>query len=88
MSGIELNDTTDLHRFAYEWTRWTPSDSVRHHPDGSTTVVPGGWNHDHCIECHARFSDYGKDLRLGYRNDDANIWLCTDCYEKYVAPYL
>ena len=86
MSGIELNDTTDLPKFTWEWTRWTPSDSTTHLPDGRIEVVTGGWNHDHCIECHATFSDYGDDLRFGYCND-GYTWLCADCYEKYVAPY-
>ena len=50
-----------------------------------TELVEDGWNHDHCeicwwTLCESDNSDEGE----GYTTD-GHRWICTECYEKFIA---
>jgi hypothetical protein len=51
-------------------------------PDGE--IVKSGWDHAHCELCWTEISAAGEGQRDGYA--DGMAWLCTDCFEKYIAP--
>ena len=50
-------------------------------PEGAT-VVPGGWDHEHCFICHAEILP--DDEELSFVNSD-DRWVCAPCYHGYVA---
>jgi hypothetical protein len=47
----------------------------------------GGWNHDHCLICNVAI---GRAVPRGYRDssfvgpNSAGMWLCEQCFERYV----
>jgi hypothetical protein len=47
-----------------------------------STVVPSGWDHEHCELCSAHID--GEDF--GYCDPDER-WLCESCYDRYVVPH-
>jgi hypothetical protein len=57
---------------------------IRH--DGSTEIIPGGWDHEHCRLCWAKIGKSDDQLRRAYF--DGSDWLCTGCYETYVVSGL
>lgn len=72
-----------------------PQDAVQYAtPDGTArtvfradappggTVVPKGWDHDHCEICWATISQATSDR--GYLTSD-HRWVCTVCYDAYVV---
>lgn len=49
------------------------------------------WDHEHCIICWERFSEYEDEQHFGYvRINDRSQedWLCEKCYTKYVVSGL
>ena len=44
------------------------------------------WDHEHCALCWETISDQANFQRDGYTN--GKEWLCTNCFNKYVAPRL
>jgi hypothetical protein len=47
-------------------------------------LVPGGWNHDHCVVCWWTLHETDNEEEgIGYRNDSEE-WLCTECYKQFV----
>jgi|SRR6185503_4475331 len=49
-------------------------------------VDPEGWDHDHCEICWWKLMEGDNPSRsAGYTFNGRN-WLCTECYEKFVAP--
>jgi hypothetical protein len=59
-----------------QWRIVEPGDSER--TDGS--IVPGGWDHEHCAICNARIEAGGS----AYVND-YDDWLCERCHDRWVA---
>lgn len=49
-------------------------------------VVKGGWDHAHCELCWTKISAEAENQRDGYT--DGKAWLCTACFEAYIAPRL
>jgi hypothetical protein len=47
----------------------------------SVRIREGGWDHEHCEFCMAKIGHGGAPL--GYKSVDS-LWLCEDCYGKYV----
>jgi len=43
------------------------------------------WDHEHCELCFETISDKEGYQPEGYT--DGKEWLCTDCYNKYLAPF-
>jgi hypothetical protein len=51
------------------------------------TLVPAGWDHEHCALCWQTITDLGDDAkRFGYT--DGEEWLCERCYQAYIASGL
>jgi len=50
--------------------------------DGGT-VVPGGWDHEHCALCWESISLHKEHQHIGYT--DGNDWLCETCYKTYIV---
>lgn len=44
-------------------------------------IVEEGWNHDHCEMCIERIDNENSD---GFT--DGFLWLCTDCFGRYILP--
>ena len=51
-------------------------------PRPDETVVPGAWNHEHCMICNSHIDPDD----LGYLDDDEH-WLCTKCHDSYAVPH-
>jgi hypothetical protein len=49
-------------------------------PSSESRSVPGGWGHEHCDLCKSHI-DPGE---FGHC-DPGGRWMCTRCYERYVA---
>ena len=51
-----------------------------------TKLVEDGWSHDHCEIClWSLYESDETESGEGY-TDDGRSWLCTECYEQFVAP--
>ena len=48
------------------------------------TVMPGGWDHEHCALCWRTISPEPGDDSSGYT--DGQDWLCKPCYDKFIVP--
>jgi len=89
-----------LREISWHWEKlaWSPRDVVLHRetrllsfdttlrersPDFN--LVPGGWTKDHCAICRWELfaSRDEPDHSTGYTN--GRDWLCTVCYEKFIA---
>jgi len=66
-------------------TEFFPRDSVAHYPDGSTKVMPGGWDHEHCEICMGTISQHTSHQHFGYRNP-ADDWVCEHCFQSFIEP--
>ncbi len=55
-------------------------------PAPGSTVMPGGWDHEHCELCWEKIALYEGCRRFGYRNGED--WVCEECYVKYIASGL
>lgn len=92
-----VEDRTRLWRPSH----FTPSDAVSFSQDGQTVlerqdaalpdvedarVVAGGWDHEHCALCWATILPHPGDQPSGY--SDGRDWLCSQCYESFIAPRL
>ena len=55
-------------------------------PGANSEVVKGGWDHAHCELCWEKISAHGENQHEGYT--DGKAWVCTSCFDKYVAPRL
>jgi hypothetical protein len=49
-------------------------------------IEPGGWEHEHCRVCMAKISQLEPYAHVGYT--DGSDWLCTQCYERFIASGL
>ena len=47
-------------------------------------LVPDGWTHDHCEVCWWELFDTA-DAAHGIGYTDGSGWLCSECYEQFVA---
>ncbi len=48
------------------------------------TIDPVGWQHDHCEICQKTFCEDSAECEVeGYNSD--NLWLCADCFQKYIS---
>lgn len=63
-------------------TEFTPQASVWIDKSGNREDVAGGWDHEHCGICWARI---GKDGEPEGYLSQPEAWVCTRCYEAYVA---
>jgi hypothetical protein len=50
--------------------------------DRELTIVPNGWDHEHCEFCNSHI-DPG-DL---CRRDNMDRWVCVRCYDRYVKTH-
>jgi hypothetical protein len=88
----------DCLRFFWEKQRFVAQDIAVHRGDGRITLnagladnsegfdlVKGGWTTALCRICEWELRESEDPLRgLGYSN--GRDWLCSECYEKFVAP--
>ncbi len=81
------------------WTkqRWQPRPALVHRSGGRTSLyvgqrydsakvdlVPDGWTHDHCEVCWWELLETDEAAHgVGYT--DGRAWLCSECYERFVA---
>ncbi|HXZ31406.1 MAG TPA: Clp protease N-terminal domain-containing protein [Terriglobales bacterium] len=49
-------------------------------------LVKEGWKKDHCIICRWELSESPADPERGIGYTNGRDWLCSECYEKFVAP--
>jgi len=49
---------------------------------GNGTIVPGGWDHEHCELCYKTISAIEGYDSIAYT--DKKNWVCEQCYEKYI----
>jgi len=54
-------------------------------PPSDAEVVNGAWDHEHCGLCWQKISAEGNP-GAGYT--DGMGWLCTACFDQYIAPRL
>ena len=80
-----------------EWrqTRFQPVDAIQQFSDGHRvlskaspgqadgTVVPGGWDHEHCEICYEKLGPQGQSIGWTSSLDE---WLCNACYDEYLVP--
>lgn len=69
------------------WTRFEPSNAIQHYSDGSTKVIPGAWDHDHCRLCQATISLYPGEIPEAFCSEEDD-WLCKTCFEQEIQPLL
>jgi hypothetical protein len=41
------------------------------------------WDHDHCVFCTTKFSNYDTDFHIGYCTKDKHHWICETCFEDF-----
>jgi hypothetical protein len=51
-------------------------------PEPGEVLVPGGWNHEHCMLCNVHI-DPGITAYVDFERN----WLCVRCYESYAKPH-
>jgi hypothetical protein len=59
------------------------ADGATGRPPGAT-LVPGGWDHDHCRFCWEKIGVGG--VPEGFR-DSHGTWLCEGCFNEYVLQH-
>jgi len=64
----------DDHSVLARATEQTPPDDV--------TLLPRGWDHEHCALCWAKISETSGQASAYYSDGD---WLCMKCYGSYVV---
>jgi hypothetical protein len=84
-------------RLHWQRTRFEPDDMLRfsaqgkvlgtRHASGTTPeggeVVPGGWDHEHCLICMKTIGAGGEPEGFFSEPD---CWVCKACYTAYVIP--
>ncbi len=51
-----------------------------------TELVEGGWSHDHCEICWwSIHEDDEPEYGEGYTSD-GHKWVCTECFNQFIAP--
>lgn len=86
----------ELRRFAWRKCQWKPMDvlvelssgriffDLTRKDDLGFKLVEGGWPRDFCSLCRWELNaDGGLEHDTGYTN--GREWLCTECYEKFLA---
>jgi hypothetical protein len=70
-----------------EWrkVKFVPQDATRYHSDGTTEIVEGGWDHEHCAICWQTISPNELGNEYGYQ-DQNDSWVCQTCYKQYIVP--
>jgi len=48
-------------------------------------LVAGGWKKDECLICRWELFCSEDDLEHGVGYTNGRDWLCTECYEKFLA---
>ena len=48
------------------------------------TVIPDGWEHEHCALCWRTISPQPGDYSSSYT--DGKDWLCKPCYDNFIVP--
>jgi len=41
------------------------------------------WDHDHCLVCLERISEYEGELHEGYCIRDKDTWVCEKCFNSF-----
>jgi hypothetical protein len=86
-------------QYAWHWQQrsWTPRDIVIDRQRGTMSfdltlaedsanveLVKAGWKKDHCAICRWELYESEEAAhKIGYSN--GRDWLCTECYEKFLA---
>src|SRR5262249_36049979 len=48
------------------------------------TIIPGGWDHEHCALCWATISPYQGHEPVGVTA--GREWPCRTCFQRYIEP--
>jgi hypothetical protein len=77
---------------------WTPRDVVVYRENGSVSfdlslaedqahfdLAKAGWKKDHCAICTWELFESKDDPEHGIGYTNGREWLCTECYEKFIA---
>lgn len=97
ISFVTFTDSVDLpivgNRYVFQsW--WTPEqlDVAQSNPQDwqrKRFISPKpDWNHEHCIICAERLSEYEDEQHFGYvrlNSRHREDWLCESCYNKYLV---
>jgi hypothetical protein len=61
--------------------RWIQSKPYKGEPfdDSEWTLVPGGWDHEHCTLCFERFTEG----MMYWANGNEVVLLCESCHKDY-----
>jgi hypothetical protein len=83
----------------WERERWQRQPALVHRMGGKTSfyhgqvfdptkidLVPEGWSHDHCAICWWKLHDSGSDEDCIGFTDERGDWICTECYQQFIAP--
>lgn len=95
-SGYVQSEMEELRKFAWRKRDWKPQDiliesstgrihfDVSQQDDPALKLVPGGLSRELCSLCHweLKLGD-GPEHATGYTN--GREWLCTECYETWIA---
>jgi hypothetical protein len=86
--------------YSWHWHKrsWTPRDVVVYREDGSVSfdlnlvedpahfdLAKAGWKKDHCVVCRWELFESQDEPEHGTGYTNGREWLCTECYEKFVA---
>lgn len=100
--GDYIGDTmAKLREYPWHWHKrsWTARDVVVHRENHSVSfdlslaedqshfdLTKAGWKKDHCAVCRWELFESKDDPQHGIGYTNGREWLCTECYEKLVAP--
>jgi len=70
---------------AHEWRPLTfePSNAIQTTPDGVKTIIPGGWDHEHC-QLYGERIDVEQPVAYAYAE---GYFLCKACHDRYVPAH-
>jgi hypothetical protein len=86
--------------YNWHWRKaaWTPHDVVIERKSGRVSfnlslaegstdfeLLKGGWKKDHCAICRWELFQSNDDSEHGTGYTNGLEWLCTECYEKFLA---
>jgi hypothetical protein len=86
--------------YAWHWHKrsWTPRDVVVYRENGSVSfdlglvedpahfdLAKAGWKKDHCAVCRWELFESQDEPEHGIGYTNGREWLCTECYEKFIA---
>ena len=49
------------------------------------TVIPDGWNHDHCELCWQTISDFTDENTIDTAYTDGSKWVCPGCFQGVIV---